>query len=109
MVSLNQASVRKEIVDKLSSFDPEKIILFGSWAYGTPHDSSDLDICVVKECGEKRYAEAEEMRRSLKFIPVEKDIIIESPEFLASHSGNEWINTSWYDITHDGVVLYEKK
>ena len=28
-------------------FQPEKIILFGSYAYGTPHEDSDVDILVV--------------------------------------------------------------
>jgi predicted nucleotidyltransferase len=28
-------------------FRPEKIILFGSYAYGTPHADSDVDILVV--------------------------------------------------------------
>jgi predicted nucleotidyltransferase len=28
-------------------FRPEKIILFGSYAYGTPHEDSDVDILVV--------------------------------------------------------------
>jgi predicted nucleotidyltransferase len=28
-------------------FQPEKIILFGSYAYGTPHADSDVDILVI--------------------------------------------------------------
>src|SRR5262245_48260076 len=28
-------------------FQPDKIILFGSYAYGTPHDDSDVDLMVV--------------------------------------------------------------
>ena len=28
-------------------FQPEKIILFGSYAYGTPHAASDVDILVI--------------------------------------------------------------
>ena len=35
------------IVEKLKSTQPEKIILFGSYAYGKPTESSDLDILVV--------------------------------------------------------------
>jgi len=108
VVSLNQAVLRKKIVENLIPFNPERIILFGSWAYGIPTDSSDIDICVVKDSDERRYDEIREMRRSLSSIPFEKDILVESSEFLASHSGEEWINTAWYDIVHDGVVLYEK-
>src|SRR5262244_981073 len=28
-------------------FQPDKIILFGSYAYGTPHEDSDVDLLVV--------------------------------------------------------------
>ena len=35
------------LVEKLKSTQPEKIILFGSYAYGSPNEYSDLDILVV--------------------------------------------------------------
>ena len=35
------------IVERLMETKPEKIILFGSYAYGEPEDNSDLDILVV--------------------------------------------------------------
>jgi predicted nucleotidyltransferase len=28
-------------------FRPDKIVLFGSYAYGTPHENSDVDLLVV--------------------------------------------------------------
>src|SRR5438105_9930136 len=31
-------------------FQPDKIILFGSYAYGTPHEDSDVDLLVVVPC-----------------------------------------------------------
>ncbi len=38
------------IVDTIvSKFDPEKIILFGSHAWGTPHRDSDVDLFIVKD------------------------------------------------------------
>ena len=39
--------VKKEIVEKLKPLDPDKIILFGSYAYGTPTEDSDIDLYVV--------------------------------------------------------------
>lgn len=38
------ALVTRRIVTEL---DPEEIILFGSYAWGTPHKYSDLDLCVI--------------------------------------------------------------
>jgi len=39
-----------EIVRHLvADYQPEKIILFGSYAYGEPHADSDLDLLIIKE------------------------------------------------------------
>src|SRR5437879_6319377 len=37
-------SFARQVAD---TFHPEKIILFGSYAYGTPHEDSDVDILVI--------------------------------------------------------------
>ena len=41
--------IKKEIVERLKPLEPMKIILFGSYAYGEPHEESDADIYVVTE------------------------------------------------------------
>ena len=39
-----------EIVNKIASgYQPDKIILFGSYASGTPNEDSDLDLFVIKD------------------------------------------------------------
>ena len=40
--------VKHKIVEALKSLDPEKIILFGSHAYGDPGEESDIDLFVIK-------------------------------------------------------------
>jgi len=39
--------IKHEIVERLKPLDPDKIILFGSYAYGTPNEDSDIDLYVV--------------------------------------------------------------
>ena len=40
--------ILNDIVNRLvAEFNPDKIILFGSHAWGTPHTSSDLDILII--------------------------------------------------------------
>src|SRR5262245_13134496 len=39
--------IRRFARDVAERFHPDKIILFGSHAYGTPHDDSDVDILVI--------------------------------------------------------------
>ncbi len=41
-------------------YRPEKIILFGSWAYGVPSEESDVDVLIIKRTDQpfhKRWAE----------------------------------------------------
>jgi len=40
-------ALKREIVERLIPLDPDKIILFGSYAYGTPNEDSDIDLYVV--------------------------------------------------------------
>jgi uncharacterized protein len=45
-----------EIVRRLvADYKPEKIILFGSYAYGEPHEDSDLDMLIIKETRERPF------------------------------------------------------
>src|SRR5438067_1890508 len=41
------AAIRQYARAVAERFQPEKIILFGSHAYGTPHEDSDVDVLVV--------------------------------------------------------------
>ena len=54
--------VKKEIIGKISKKKPYKVFLFGSHAYGTPGEESDVDLLVVidKEGIPKNYQEKSE-------------------------------------------------
>src|SRR5437868_15165358 len=59
-------------------FHPEKIILFGSYAYGTPHEESDVDLLVIMPT---RNAIAESVRISVAFDwPFSLDLIVRTPK-----------------------------
>jgi len=42
--------IRRYAQQVAERFQPDQIILFGSYAYGTPHEESDVDILVVMPC-----------------------------------------------------------
>ena len=44
-----QAAIQSVVDQIAAGFQPEKIIVFGSYAYGTPRPESDLDLCVIME------------------------------------------------------------
>jgi predicted nucleotidyltransferase len=60
-------------------FAPEKIILFGSYAYGTPGEDSDLDLLVVLPFRGKSVYKAIDIMDAVKpTIPI--DFIVRTPE-----------------------------
>ena len=46
MVNIDE--ITPEIVNSLKPLNPDKIILFGSYAYGNPDDESDIDLFLLK-------------------------------------------------------------
>ena len=40
--------IKDEIVERLKPLNPDKIILFGSYAYGNPTEESDIDLFLIK-------------------------------------------------------------
>src|SRR5689334_19418540 len=59
-------------------FRPEKIILFGSYAYGTPHEDSDVDLLVVMPA-RNQHSKAVKIRWALA-APFPMDLIVRTPE-----------------------------
>lgn len=45
---MNAENLLSEITDILKQYGIEKIILFGSYAYGNPNKDSDIDLLIIK-------------------------------------------------------------
>ena len=91
--------------DIVREFAPLQIILFGSYAYGTPREYSDVDLLIVlpDSTSETRKREIEIYER----IPhrFRLDVLVRSPEELAYRLAyNDWFLR---EITEKGEVLYE--
>lgn len=53
-----------KIVDQIKTeYEPEKIILYGSYAYGKPTEDSDIDLFIVKETDKRRVDRFVEVKR----------------------------------------------
>ena len=46
---INIEELKPLIVERLKPFNPDKIILFGSYAYGTPNEDSDIDLFLLTD------------------------------------------------------------
>ncbi len=105
----NLEDIKRYIVKNLKPINPKKIILFGSFAYGNPHENSDLDLCIIKDSFSKKREIRREIRRRLEDIEIPMDVLVVDENYYETHSDNNWINTALYDVRHKGEVLYEKK
>lgn len=88
----------------VKEFQPEKIILFGSYAYGEPTADSDVDVLVVLPFVGKNPEKATEIWMVAKpDFPI--DILVRRPEEIETRlaMGDNFIR----EIMDDGVVLYE--
>ncbi len=97
----------KIAVEKIkSNFNPEKIILFGSHAYGNPTLDSDVDLLIVMDTDAKPHKRAVPIRKILRDIGIPKDVIVKTPEEFERFK--DIIGTIIYPAAHKGKVLYER-
>jgi|SRR5207247_1034737 len=103
MPSLNDIQALADQIAR--DFHPDKIILFGSYAYGTPTPDSDVDLLVVMpHDGKKAVDQAIQIRKVLEpDFPL--DLIIRDPRTLRQRI--EWGDFFLREATARGTVLYE--
>ena len=85
-------------------FKPDRIILFGSYAYGKPSNNSDVDILVVLRFKGKAVRKAIEIRNRVNAgMPLDR--LVRTPEQLAERLAlNDWFMR---EIVERGPTLYE--
>lgn len=98
------AFIRKLCKRIAEAYQPEKIILFGSQAYGTPTPESDVDLMIVMNYEGRPIEQALKIERELDIVtPV--DLLVRTPEDFARRyeEGDMFIRL----IADRGKVMYE--
>ena len=94
--------ITKRIVDKVG---PEKIILFGSQAWGTLGESSDVDLFIfVSQSKEPAYRRARNVYQCLHGIGVPIDIIVQTHDEVERSKGV--VRSLARHVLDKGKVLY---
>ena len=90
----------------VEAFNPNKIILFGSHAYGQPTPDSDVDLLVVMESDDRPVERAAKISRVLRPRPFPMDILVRTPEEIQHRlaMGDQFIR----EILERGRILYEQ-
>jgi predicted nucleotidyltransferase len=85
-------------------FRPERIILFGSYAYGEPTEDSDVDLLVIMPFAGKAVYKATEIRSKIEpRFPL--DLIVRTAEQVEQRVAMD----DWFmrEIVEKGTTLYE--
>jgi uncharacterized protein len=97
--------LKNAIKKTVRNIAPEKVVLFGSYAYGRPNKDSDIDLLLIvnntKLTGLKRYAWATEDIEH--FLPM--DILVKTPMEVEKRIS---MGDPFYkEIIAKGKVIYE--
>ena len=98
-----------EVIDGITHriverFKPTKIILFGSYAYGTPKPESDIDLLVIMDTSIKEMQQAQQIRQYLNPL-FGIDLVVHTPVNLAKRL--EMGDLFLKEIVTKGKTLYE--
>ena len=95
------------IADKIvREYKPEKIILFGSYAWGNPHEDSDLDLFIIKKTDDPMLKRMEDVDKL--FFPREfaMDFLVYTPEQLEKRRKMQ--DPFVIDVIDKGKLLYAR-
>ncbi len=100
---LSKTTINQLALTVANQFHPERIILFGSYAYGKPQKGSDLDLLVVLRHVDSSIRTASDIRLALPAdVPI--DIIVRTPERIEERLAmNDYF---FREIIERGQVLY---
>lgn len=102
----NDEVLYSQIVEQLKPLNLEKIILFGSYAYGKPNENSDLDLCIIEKSFDNIWEEKKKIRAMLKNIKMPKDILVSNIDDYEFYKKE--INSVYNDIDTKGLILWQR-
>lgn len=102
MIQQEIENIKNQLIKK---YKPEKIILFGSHAWGEPSKDSDFDFCIIKEGVDmkSRYQRMLEVERLIKYKEA-SDFLVYSPYEIRKRV---WLGDPFIKkIVNEGKVIY---
>ena len=99
------------IIERLKPLNPNKIILFGSYAYGTPNEDSDIDLFLLKDdldINDTRYYQREARKR---LLDLRLEYKTNGIDILSAPTKEIYKKDDYFykvDILQNGKVWYEQ-
>jgi predicted nucleotidyltransferase len=101
---VNPRDIKQAALKIAEQFRPERIVLFGSYAYGKPTEDSDVDLLVLVRGGKRIHNRAIAIRLAFDF-PFPLDLLVRSTEEFEHRItlGDYFLR----EIKQKGKVLYD--
>jgi predicted nucleotidyltransferase len=101
---IDMDSIRELTKKIVQTYHPERVVLFGSYAYGTPTVDSDVDLLVILPHEGKSSRKAVEILNAVNpHFPV--DLLVRTPEQVRQRVA--WSDFFLREVLKKGKVLYE--
>jgi predicted nucleotidyltransferase len=102
--SATLAGIRNVTRQIVQQFHPQKVILFGSYAYGQPTEDSDVDLLVVMDTDASPLHVAAKIAAAIEH-PFPLDIVVRTPVEFASAVHRKGVFAT--EVATKGITLYE--
>ena len=102
----HQKEIKKITNQIIKKYQPKKIILFGSYAWGKPTKNSDVDLFIIKESDLPRRFRTTRVERILGSVSFPVDVLVYTPKEVKERKalGDFFVR----NIFKKGKVLYAK-
>lgn len=103
---ISMQNIRSLVRRITNKFQPEKVVLFGSYAYGNPGPESDVDLLVVMNTSLSSRQQRLRISQAISPRPFPLDIIVRTPEELEHRLelGDPFLR----EVLSQGRVIYER-
>jgi len=98
--------IRQVVNQIIEQFAPDKVILFGSHAYGKPTEDSDADLLVIIDTDERPISLAAKISANIDhLVPI--DIVVKTPAEVTMRlqSGDSFLTK----LLAEGIILHETR
>jgi len=108
-------TLTERIIEKLKPLNPQKIILFGSYAYGKPNKNSDIDLYIITNDEFIPSSSKENSKLHMKYSKALREVQKEIQIDLIVHTKKMHEKFLKLDsmfsrkIMREGKVIYEKR
>ena len=101
---VRQQNIKEFVKKVVAQFHPQRVILFGSYAYGKPTADSDVDLLVVMPHKGHPAVQASEIRKHVRAgFPM--DLVVRSPKEIQRRLAMDDFFIS--EIMERGRAIYE--